>query len=117
VQSKVYTLAPERPFLATLADGLLGITGEDPLQPTRLTILLPDPARDARLARRISARDARRREAATPLLLPRKRLIGDLDSDELTEGRALHHSYLDGNGRARTKVKYSLQPGAEREIV
>jgi len=78
---------------------------------------LPDPARDARLARRISARDARRREAASPLLLPRKRLIGDLDSDELTEGRALHHSYLDGNGRARTKVKYSLQPGAEREIV
>ena len=31
-QPKVYTIAPEQPFLATLADGLLKRTGGDPLR-------------------------------------------------------------------------------------
>src|SRR6266568_1243312 len=41
VQPKVYTIAPERPFLATLAGGLLGMTGGDPLWLPCVTILLP----------------------------------------------------------------------------
>ena len=41
VQPKVYTIAPERPFLATLADGLLGMTAGDPLRLSRITVLLP----------------------------------------------------------------------------
>jgi ATP-dependent helicase/nuclease subunit B len=41
LRPKVYTIAPERPFLATLADGLLGMTAGDPMRLPRVTILLP----------------------------------------------------------------------------
>ncbi|HEY4471112.1 MAG TPA: double-strand break repair protein AddB, partial [Stellaceae bacterium] len=84
VQPKVYTIAAHRPFLATLAGGLLGMAGADPLQLPRITVLLP-----TRRAVR-SLRDAFLRVApdgkvvGTPLLLPRMRPIGDLDSDELS---------------------------------
>jgi ATP-dependent helicase/nuclease subunit B len=83
VQPKVYTIAAHRPFLATLAAGLLGIAGDDPLQLPRITVLLPT----RRAAR--SLRDAFLRVApdgkpvGTPLLLPRMRPIGDVGSDEL----------------------------------
>ncbi len=81
---KVYTIAAHRPFLATLAAGLLGMAGDDPLQLRRITVLLP-----TRRAVR-SLRDAFLRVApdgkapGTPLLLPRMRPIGDLDTDELS---------------------------------
>jgi ATP-dependent helicase/nuclease subunit B len=84
VQPKVYTITARRPFLATLAAGLLGMAGADPLQLPRITVLLP-----TRRAVR-SLRDAFLRVApdgkvaGTPLLLPRMRPIGDLDSDELS---------------------------------
>ncbi|HXC12094.1 MAG TPA: double-strand break repair protein AddB [Stellaceae bacterium] len=80
---KLYTLAPERPFLAILARGLLAMSGSDALALSRITVLLPT----RRAAR--SLRDAFLRtnpggkEPGTPLLLPRMRPIGDLDSDEL----------------------------------
>jgi len=84
VQAKVYTIGPDRPFLATLADGLLGMTAGDPLRLTRVTILLPT-RRAARALRDAFLRAAPEgREAGTPLLLPHMRPIGDLDSDELT---------------------------------
>ncbi|HEY1430720.1 MAG TPA: hypothetical protein VGF39_03710, partial [Stellaceae bacterium] len=84
VQPKIYTIAPERPFLATLADGLLAMTGGDPLRLTRVTILLPT-RRAVRTLREAFLRAAPEgREAGTPLLLPRMRPIGDLDSDELS---------------------------------
>ena len=84
VQAKVYTIAPERPFLATLVDGLLGMTAGDPLRLTRVTVLLPT-RRAVRALREAFLRAAPEgREAGTPLLLPRMRPIGDLDSDELT---------------------------------
>ena len=84
VQPKVYTIAPERPFLATLADGLLGMTAGDPLRLSRITVLLPT-RRAVRALRDAFLRAAPEgREAGTPLLLPRMRPIGDLDSDELT---------------------------------
>jgi len=41
VQPKIYTIAPERPFLATLADGLLAMNAGDPMRLPRVTILLP----------------------------------------------------------------------------
>ncbi len=84
MQPKVYTIAAHRPFLATLAAGLLGMAGADPLQLPRITVLLP-----TRRAVR-SLRDAFLRVApdgkvaGTPLLLPRMRPIGDLASDELS---------------------------------
>jgi ATP-dependent helicase/nuclease subunit B len=84
VRPKVYTIAPERPFLATLADGLLGMTAGDPLWLPRVTILLPT-RRAVRALRDAFLRAAPEGgEAGTPLLLPRMRPIGDLDSDELT---------------------------------
>ena len=84
MQPKVYTIAPERPFLATLADELLATTGGDPLRLTRVTILLPT-RRAVRALRDAFLRAAPGgHEAGTPLLLPRMRPIDDLDSDELT---------------------------------
>ena len=84
MQPKVYTIAPERPFLATLADELLAMTGGDPLRLPRVTVLLPT-RRAVRALRDVFLRAAPEgREAGTPLLLPRMRPIGDLDSDELT---------------------------------
>ncbi len=41
MQPKLYTIAPDRPFLATLAQRLLASTGDDPLALSRVTILLP----------------------------------------------------------------------------
>jgi ATP-dependent helicase/nuclease subunit B len=84
VRPKVYTIAPERPFLATLANGLLEITAGDPIRLPRVTILLPT-RRAVRAMREAFLRAAPAgREAGTPLLLPRMRPVGDLDSDELT---------------------------------
>ena len=84
VRPKVYTIAPERPFLATLADGLLEMTDGDPIRLLRVTILLPT-RRAVRAMREAFLRAAPAgREAGTPLLLPRMRPVGDLDSDELT---------------------------------
>ena len=90
VRPRIYSIAPERPFLAALADGLLGMTGGDPLLLPRVTVLLPT-RRAVRALRDAFLRAAPEgREAGAPLLLPRMRPIGDLDSDELTlaEGAA-----------------------------
>ena len=81
---KVFTIAPERPFLATLADGLLGMTGGDPMRLPRVTILLPTRRAVRALRDAFLRATPEGREAGTPLLLPRMRSIGDLDSDELT---------------------------------
>jgi len=84
VQPKVYTIAAHRPFLATLAAGLLGMAGADPLLLPRMTVLLPT-RRAVRSLRDAFLRVAPAGKAAgTPLLLPRMRPIGDLDSDELS---------------------------------
>ena len=37
VPPKVYTIGPERPFLATLADGLLAMTAGDPMRLPRVS--------------------------------------------------------------------------------
>jgi ATP-dependent helicase/nuclease subunit B len=96
VRPRLYAIAPGVPFLATLAQGLLASAGGDPLLLPRMTVLLPT----RRAAR--SLRDAFLRVSpdgkapGTPLLLPRMRPIGDLDSDELS----LAESIADGDGLA-----------------
>src|SRR6202048_1965627 len=84
MQVKVYTIAPDRSFLATLAGGLMSMSAGDPLMLPRVTVLLPTrrAARSLREAFLRATSDGR--EAGTPLLLPRMRPVGDLDSDELS---------------------------------
>ena len=84
VPSKVYTIAPERPFLAMLAGGLLEMTAGDPLLLPRVTILLPTRRAVRALRDAFLSAEPEGREAGEPLLLPRMQPIGDLDSDELT---------------------------------
>jgi ATP-dependent helicase/nuclease subunit B len=84
VRPKVYTIAPERPFLDTLADGLLQMARGDPLRLPRVLLLLPT-RRAVRALREAFLRAAPEgRQPGTPLLLPRMRPVGDLDSDELS---------------------------------
>src|SRR5256884_9823709 len=85
-RSHIYTIAPDRPFLATLAQGLLGLAGGDPLSLTRMTVLLPT-RRAARSLREAFLRlTAEGSDPGAPLLLPRLRPIGDLDDDEIALG-------------------------------
>src|SRR5215467_8983929 len=82
----VYTIAPDRPFLATLAQGLLELAGRDPLSLARMTVLLPT-RRAARSLREAFLRlTAEGSKPGAPLLLPRLRPIGDLDEDEIALG-------------------------------
>ena len=81
---KVYTIPPERPFLASLAAGLLRMTAGDPMELPRVTILLPTRRAVRALRDAFLRTPSEGREPGTPLLLPRMRPIGDLDSDELT---------------------------------
>ena len=84
----IFTIAPDRPFLTTLARGLLDSAKGDPLRLARMTVLLPT-RRAARALResflRLSGEDG---GSGTPLLLPRLRPIGDLDGDEIALGAA-----------------------------
>ncbi len=83
VPPKVYTIAAERPFLDTLAGGLLEMTGGDPLGLPRVNILLPT-RRAVRALREAFLRAATDgRPPGKPLLLPRMRPVGGIDSDEL----------------------------------
>jgi ATP-dependent helicase/nuclease subunit B len=83
VRPKVFTIAPEQPFLDTLADGLLEMARGDPLRLPRVLLLLPT-RRAVRALREAFLRAAPEgRQPGRPLLLPRMRPVGDLDSDEL----------------------------------
>jgi ATP-dependent helicase/nuclease subunit B len=86
VRPKLFTIAADRPFLATLAAGIVEMGGGDPLLLPRITLLLPT-RRAVRSLREAFLRVGLPGAAAgTPLLLPRMRPIGDLDSDELWLG-------------------------------
>jgi ATP-dependent helicase/nuclease subunit B len=90
VRLNVYTIASHRAFLATLAGGLIGMSADDPLRLSRITVLLPT-RRAARSLREAFLRiTLDRRDAGAPLLLPRMWPIGGLDQDELSpvEGTA-----------------------------
>src|SRR4051794_321848 len=82
---RVFTIAPDRPFLDTLARGLVTLAGDDPLLLPRMTVLLPT-RRAARSLREAFLRLTAESADAAPLLLPRLRPIGDLDNDEIGIG-------------------------------
>jgi ATP-dependent helicase/nuclease subunit B len=84
VRLNLYTIAPDRPFLATLAGGLIGMTADDPLSLSRLTVLLPTRRAVRSLRETFLRATADGGGAGTPLLLPRMRAIGDFDSEELS---------------------------------
>ena len=80
---RVFTISADRHFLATLARGLVGMAGGDPLRLARMTVLLPT-RRAARSLREAFLRlTGEGSDPGAPLLLPRMRPIGDLDADEL----------------------------------
>jgi ATP-dependent helicase/nuclease subunit B len=79
---RLYTIAGDRPFLATLAAGLIALAGGDPLRLPRMTVLLPT-RRAARGLREAFLRlTGEGSDPGAPLLLPRMRPVGDLDADE-----------------------------------
>ncbi|HYU12819.1 MAG TPA: double-strand break repair protein AddB, partial [Stellaceae bacterium] len=82
----IYTIAADRPFLATLAQGLLAMAAGDPLRLPRMTVLLPTRRAVRSLREAFLRLSGEGGEAATPLLLPRLRPIGDLDADEIGLG-------------------------------
>jgi ATP-dependent helicase/nuclease subunit B len=83
MRPNVFTISADRPFLATLARGLVAMTGGDPLRLARMTVLLPT-RRAARSLREAFLRlTGEGSDPGAPLLLPRMRPIGDLDGDEL----------------------------------
>ena len=84
MQRKVYTIAAHRPFLATLAAGLLDMAGADPLLLARITVLLPTRRAVRSLRDTFLRVGPSGKEGGTPLLLPRMRAVGDLDADEET---------------------------------
>jgi len=80
---RLFTIPADRPFLATLAQGLVAMAEGDPLRLARMTVLLPT-RRAARSLREAFLRlTAEGGDPGAPLLLPRMRPIGDLDADEL----------------------------------
>ncbi len=81
---KVYTIGAERPFLATLAHGVLGMAAGDPLRLPRTTVLLPTRRAVGSLREAFLRIASEQSEAGRALLLPRMRPVGDLDSDELS---------------------------------
>ena len=67
-----------------MAAGLLAMAGSEPLALSRIMVLLPT-RRAVRALRDAFLRTAPDgKEPGAPLLLPRMRPIGDLDSDELS---------------------------------
>src|SRR6202162_338137 len=83
---RLFTISADRPFLATLARGLVAMAGGDPLRLARMTVLLPT-RRAARSLREAFLRlTGEGSEPGAPLLLPRLRPIGDLDADEIALG-------------------------------
>jgi ATP-dependent helicase/nuclease subunit B len=86
VPPHIYTIAPDRPFLATLAQGLLGLAAGDPLSLTRMTVLLPTRRAVRSLREAFLRLTAEGSDPGAPLLLPRLRPIGDLDEDEIALG-------------------------------
>jgi ATP-dependent helicase/nuclease subunit B len=74
----VFTIPPGRPFLDLLAAGVLQRWGKDPLELSRITILLP-----TRRACRALAEAFLRLSDGAALLLPQIQPLGDIDEDEL----------------------------------
>jgi ATP-dependent helicase/nuclease subunit B len=74
----IYTIAADRPFLDTLAAGLMRRAGGDPLALARMTVLLP-----TRRAGRSLREAFLRIGAGKAMLLPKMMPVGDLDPEDL----------------------------------
>src|SRR5579875_1043571 len=83
MRPRLYTIPADRPFLATLAAGLLRMTGEDPLLLARAVVLLPTRRAARALREAFLAAVPENGEAGRPLLLPRLHAIGDLEADAI----------------------------------
>src|ERR1700688_4315958 len=106
----IYTIAPDRPFLATLAQGLLALSEGDPLRLRRMTVLLPT-RRAARSLREAFLRLSGESGAGgAPLLLPRLRPIGDLDADEIALGLGPAASAADGAADGADQATLAIPP-------
>ncbi|HVH80279.1 MAG TPA: double-strand break repair protein AddB, partial [Stellaceae bacterium] len=79
---RLYTIDPDRPFLATLAEGLIALAGGDPLRLPRMTVLLPTRRAVRSLREAFLRLTGEGSDPGAPLLLPRMRPVGDLDADE-----------------------------------
>jgi len=86
VPQHIYTIAADRPFLATLARGLLDRTGGEPLRLARMTVLLPTRRAVRALREAFLRLSGEEGGAGAPLLLPQLRPIGDLEADEVALG-------------------------------
>jgi ATP-dependent helicase/nuclease subunit B len=86
VTQHIFTIASDRPFLGTLAQGLLAMAADDPLRLSRMTVLLPTRRAVRALREAFLRLSGEGGEAGVPLLLPRLRPIGDLDADEIGLG-------------------------------
>src|SRR5678815_1130953 len=80
----IYTIPPDRPFLATLAQGVIGLAAGDPLRLPQMTVLLPTRRAVRALREAFLRLTGEGSDPGAPLLLPRLRPIGDLDDDEVT---------------------------------
>ena len=81
---RVYSIDAGRPFLADLADGLLGALGEDPVAIAQTRIYLPTRRAAREAARAFAAAFARRGRGAA--LTPRCLAFGDIEEDEALGG-------------------------------
>ncbi|MBV9552293.1 MAG: double-strand break repair protein AddB, partial [Alphaproteobacteria bacterium] len=83
---RIYTIAPDRPFLGTLAQGLVRLSAGDPLRLPRMTVLLPTRRAVRSLREAFLRLTGEGHDPGAPLLLPRMQSVGDLDGDELEFG-------------------------------
>src|SRR5580658_8020500 len=86
---RLYTIAADRPFLATLARGLVALAGGDPLRLPRMTVLLPTRRAVRSLREAFLRLTGEGSDPGAPLLLPRMRPVGDLDADEIGDDETL----------------------------
>lgn len=76
--TKIYSIAPQLPFVDALAAGLLDQTRQDPAALADMLVLLP-----TRRACRSLREAFLRQTSGKALLLPRMRPVGDVDEEEL----------------------------------
>jgi ATP-dependent helicase/nuclease subunit B len=83
MRPSVFTISADRPFLVTLAHGLVTMASGDPLRLARMTVLLPTRRAARSLREAFLHLTGEGSDPGAPLLLPRMRPIGDLDADGL----------------------------------
>lgn len=78
VTPRVFTVAPDKPFLTAIARGIIEKTGDDPLKLSDYTILVPD-----RNTRDLLRQAFMEQQGGRPGIMPRIDSPGDMDNDDL----------------------------------